>query len=386
MSSQQLGTTKLGRQRLQKKANSFADMVHLVAVADVEHADKPKVSAAPAFHNCVLKVAWLYHGASKLDWTGLIILQDPPSARQLDWTGSIFLQVSSIGATGLGTTMDADEANRGMAVSRSYHTEIIARTGQHAADRDLGQSLTSADSQHTHGSQNTISAPIGPRDHQTHLQQGHNTSTASLRSTFDHKLAVALTPEGRADDTSAAMPHCDAAHPQSFLHQEPSQQYQHGKVDWLSSTAAEDAQTQERLRRRRHLHCLEAAAANWRQRCGSSSWTSADQSLVQDSSRIGLNEDVVNGRPPASQSCQPQHAMNNLEARPSMTQSVEEGAVFLRDVALASAEADYDGRHFASAQTAGIPPPPLRPSGRPQARTKASWLAALRGDAPPWLL
>lgn len=47
--SQQLGTTKLGRQRLQKKANSFADIVQLVAVADEEHRDRPKVSSAPLF-------------------------------------------------------------------------------------------------------------------------------------------------------------------------------------------------------------------------------------------------------------------------------------------------------------------------------------------------
>ena len=36
---QQLGTTRLGRQRLQQKTDSFADMVHLVAAADEKAAD-----------------------------------------------------------------------------------------------------------------------------------------------------------------------------------------------------------------------------------------------------------------------------------------------------------------------------------------------------------
>ena len=36
---QQLGTTRLGRQRLQQKADSFAGMVHLVSAADEKPAD-----------------------------------------------------------------------------------------------------------------------------------------------------------------------------------------------------------------------------------------------------------------------------------------------------------------------------------------------------------
>ena len=50
---EQLGTTPLGRQRLQKKADSFADMVQLVAVADDEDAvstERPKVQAADCCH------------------------------------------------------------------------------------------------------------------------------------------------------------------------------------------------------------------------------------------------------------------------------------------------------------------------------------------------
>ena len=58
--SQQLGTTKLGRQRLQKKANSFADMVQLVAFEDVEHSDEPMVLSAPFFHTARLTHAWAY--------------------------------------------------------------------------------------------------------------------------------------------------------------------------------------------------------------------------------------------------------------------------------------------------------------------------------------
>lgn len=306
----------------------------------------------------------------------------PQCAHQLDYNRVGISQASSMDATGI--AMEADAANQGIAVSNSHHPEPIASSSQRAADSNVVQHPTRAKRQHPTVIQDIDSPSTALGDHPRHLQRVHNTSTAALDSIPNPKSANALRTPGHANDTSAAMPQSE----QTFQHQEPVKHRQHGKEDCLSwAAAAEDAQTQEGLIRSKHLQSLEAAAASWRQRCGSNKLASASQPVVLDSNQTGLshNDEVIAS--PAAQSWQPQHALNDLEVRPSMPEIFEEGARFGSDTGgLATATPEHSERQSALSVTVGIPPPPSRPLVRSQAKNKVSWLAALRGDAPPWLL
>ena len=284
-------------------------------------------------------------------------------------------------SSGNATAMEVDAANHGTAVSNSHDSEPTARSSRRAADRNVVPSLTRANRQRTTGSSDMGSPPTAPGDLQPPLQQVHNTSTQSL-SLPNHRSGSMLKHAGHADDTSPAMPQSN----QSFPDQEPLPHRQHDELDRVSSpVAAEGAQTQTDLARSKYLQRLEAAAASWRQRCGSSNMALASQSVVLDSNQTGLPDGEVMSLP-AAQSWQPQHTLNNLEAIPPMPESVDKGGTFGDDAGRAIASSDYDDQEPAFAVAMGISPPSTRPSQRSQARNKASWAAALRGDAPPWLL
>lgn len=281
--------------------------------------------------------------------------------------------------------MEADTANQGKAVSNLHHPESTDSSSRQAVDSDVVQHLTRTNAPRPTVIQDTSpSTALG--DHPRHLQRVHNTSTAALHSAPSPRSADALRTAGRANDTSVAMPQSE----QTFQHQEPVNHRQHGKDACLRrAAAAEDTQTQQGMTRSKHLQRLEAAAATWRQRCGSNNLASASQPVVLDSSQTGLPDDDEVTALPATQSWQPQHALNDVETRPSLPPDFEEGegARFGSDTGgLATATPEYYERQSAFAVMAGIPPPPSRPLVRSQARNKVSWLAALRGDAPPWLL
>lgn len=298
---------------------------------------------------------------------------------------TVSLQVSSVGATGV--TSKPVKARRGTSPSPvDSRSETIASTSQHAAHRNPAKVLSRRNRQRTIGALNSSSTAVG--DHQPHLHRLQDASTAALRSYTDHQVANVLEPAGHADDTSADVPQSNAGSFRSSHDQGPVEHRSRAELDGSSSAAdVQSAQTQEGLARSKHLQHLEAAAAKWRQRSGASSLDSPSQPHVLDSCGIsnqtGILDVNLNGLPEAQYW---DHASDNMESSSVVTQSAAQDAMSKSEVVLASTRPVHNVPQSPSASAVGIPPPPPRPSKNSQAKTKASWWSALKGDAPPWLL
>ena len=273
-----------------------------------------------------------------------------------------FLQVSSARAT---------EA----ATPKGSHSDSVASISHLTADQRPLESLSRHSRQRTRGPQHTAA-----RQHQTHLHRLQNGSTAALRSHPDHQLVEPLKLSGHANNTAAAAPQSNAEFSLTSM--------DHGRVEnrngqactSSSAATAQEVQTQEGLARAKHLQRLEAAAAKWRQRLGAKNSDLALQPCVPDSYGVNMQtaiqSDEMTGLQEA-QSWQPLRAFDDAKSFSFVPQSVEPGA----GVAVA-ASPEFDDQQA----SVGIPPPPSRPPKISQAKIKASWLAALKGDAPPWLL
>ena len=258
------------------------------------------------------------------------------------------------------------------------HSEDVASTSQTAADQKSDKSLSRHNRQRTRGMQIADSPPIPSGDHQTHLQP-QDGFTATIYRNPNHKLAQPRKVAGGANAEAVPQSNTEIS---PMLTDHGQREDCNGPVSGSSATG-QDVQSQQGLARAKHLQRLEAAAAKWRQKSGSSDPVSASQLHMLNNDCVSTTPATIIDEtpdPPEAQSAQPQHAFGNLEPGSSVPQNFDTRAGF---EALRS-ELDDLQPGFASPE--GVPPPPSRPSKRLQAKPKASWMAALRGDAPPWLL
>lgn len=255
------------------------------------------------------------------------------------------------------------------------HSEDVASTSQTAADQKLTNSFSRHNRQRTRGMQNVDTPPAATRDHQTLLQQPQNGSTAALRSNSNHKLAQSREVAGNAIAKAVPQSNTESS-PTLPDHRQPEDC--NGSVGGSSATG-HNLQSQQGLARAKRLQRLEAAAAKWRQKSCSSDPVLASQPHMLNNNCVTTVPATVSNdmtHPPEAQSGQPQRAFGNVESIPSVSQDADPGA------GLEAARFELDDLQSAE----GVPPPPSKPSKRSQAKPKASWMAALRGDAPPWLL
>lgn len=290
------------------------------------------------------------------------------------------VQVSS--ARGTGPAISAAAISHDT-TPRDSHSKSAASTSHLAADQRPIESLSRHSRQRTRGPRNVIPLPTAAR-HQAHLHRLQDGSTAALRRHSDHKPLEPLKLAGHANDTAAAAPQ---SHVKFSLKSMDHGQVENrnGQVRMSSSAAtAQEVQTQEGLARAKHLQRLEAAAAKWRQRSGSNNPILSNQSCVLDSYGVSTQTAIPSNEMSDLQKAQfwqPLHALDNAESNTFVPQSVESGV----GVAVA-ARPEFDDQQSAFGSLVRVPPPPSRPPKISQAKTKASWLAALRGDAPPGLL
>ena len=281
------------------------------------------------------------------------------------------------GLRAAGATLDAAAITHGTAPLFG-HTDRAASTSYIASDKRPVEGLSRHSRQHIRGTWN-MSPPLTPnRGHQTHLHRLQDGSTAALRCHSDHEPAKPLKAAGHAN-TAAAAPQSNAVMDHARAESNSGQVLASG-----SATTAQDVQTQEGLARAKHLQQLEAAAAKWRQRSGSNSSILANQPRAVDSDCISMQTAIPSDEitdPRETPSWQLQRAFFNAESDSYGPQSAEPGA----GVGVAAGP-EYDDQQLAFESSIGVPPPPSRPPKTSQAKTKASWLAALKGDAPPWLL
>lgn len=275
------------------------------------------------------------------------------------------------GLRAAGATSDAAAASHGTELTHG-HTDRAA-SHRVVSQRPI-EGLSRQSRQHTTGTHNVKSPPTVVRGYQMHLQRLQDGSTAVLRCHPDHEPAEPLALAGRASDTAAAAPQDDAEF--SFTYMEHAQvENSNGQVRTSSSAAtAQDLQPEEGLASAKHLQRLEAAAAKWRQRSGSSNSVVAHQPCALDSYDISTQTATPRDEMAylhRAQSWQPRRAFNNAES---------DAAVGV------AARPEYDDQQSAFESLISVPPPPLRQTKISQAKTKASWMAALKGDAPPWLL
>ena len=267
---------------------------------------------------------------------------------------------------------------------RGSHSNSVASTSHMAADQSPIERLSRHSRQRTRGTQNVKSPPPAARDHQLHLHRLQDGSTAAPRSPPDHELAEPLEVSGHASATAAAAPESNVEFSLTSMDHGPIE-YRNDQVHGSrSAVAAHKVHTQEGSARSKHLQRLEAAAAKWRQRSGSNNLTLANQPCVLNSYGVSTQTATATGQMTNVQEAQPwplQQAFDNAESTCFVPQSDEPGA----EVGVA-ARPEYDDQQSAIESSAGVPPPPSRPPKISQAKTKASWLAALKGDAPPWLL
>lgn len=275
------------------------------------------------------------------------------------------------GARATGATLDD-------AAATGSHSEDVASTSQTAADQKLNKSLSRHNRQRTREMPNADSPPTAPGDDQTHLQRLQDGSPAALRSDPNHKLAQPPEAAGHANDQAVSQSNTESS---PILTDHGQREDCNGPVGGSSATG-QDAQSQQGLARAKRLQRLEAAAATWRQKTGSSNPDSASPLHLLNSDGVTTIAATVSNDmpdPPEAQSGQAQRAFGNVESVSLVSQNVDPGAGF------EATRSEHDDGQSAFAPE-GVPPPPSRPSKTLQSMPKASWMAALRGDAPPWFL
>lgn len=212
---------------------------------------------------------------------------------------------------------------------------------------------------------------------QSHLHRLQDGSTAAPRSHPDYEPAEPLEVAGHANATAAAAPESNAELSLTSMDHGPVE-YRNGQVHGSSSATA--AHMQEGSARAKHLQRLEAAAAKWRQRSDCNNSMLANQPHALDRYGVSPQTATPSGGMTNSQEAQswpPQRALDSVESNSFVPQSAEVGV---------AERPENDGQQSAFESSAGVPPPPSRPPKISLAKTKASWLDALKGDAPPGLL
>ena len=145
---------------------------------------------------------------------------------------------------------------------------------------------------------------------------------------------------------------------------------------------------QEASGKSKHLQRLEAAAARWQQRPGSSNLSSQNQKSDKQSSSNGFNVEIKeNASLPGAQIWQTQQTDQGMESTHFAAGMDNQDPASERNAISLSVRSKYgDVPWYTSDAPLSVPPPPPTLPKQPQSKARASWWAALKGEAPPWLL
>lgn len=237
------------------------------------------------------------------------------------------------------------------------------------------------------------SSAIAAMEVDNHADRMQVASTAAVQSSSDLIPNDPLS-AGQVNYASAAAPQSnpltlqtsDTAELPMNLVKIPAEEERNPAATPGSSPAATDTQSQRDLAKSKHLHCLEAAAAEWRQRSAS-----AAMSTIKPQSQHGTGYTIISQRGVLSQSIteaqsrQSQHPRHDVESQYAAGNYSQDAVMSGTNAAVPSARPELDSMPCGCTLPGGVPPPPPKPEAfKPKA--KGSWWAALKGDVPPWEL
>lgn len=279
--------------------------------------------------------------------------------------------------------------------------DIMAKSSGAAANKRADTNTTP--SQHTRSTPETAASPQAAQHNEGRSMRRNNwqhpadseaagtNSTAALRSLQD--LSVVPSKSASASRPPTAPVPSDASSPPAIdragLLNVRSTDAQAPGLD-IAASASHDSQNKEASRKSKHLQRLEAAAARWQQRPSSGSSTSPGQSQSIDEHPTNNNFSVESKRYtslPETQTWHPQQMDQGMELAQLAAGSANEEPAFETDATTLSARPNTDNTSwYTSDASLSVPPPPPTLTKKSGSKARASWWAALKGDAPPWLL